>query len=359
MGRLVPGHRRRRHQPPPAPPLSADLRGALRVSGAFSVFMTSGATGGARSHENPGNRRNHEPEERGRAPTGSGRGPSAVEVMGVEPTTSSMRPRRSSQLSYTPAGADSIAVPPTPSHTTGAASGEGRSEPVAFLGPPATATVVGLRPPTLAHISMKRGDRPRPYPTHCRCGRSSGRGGPALPAAPRPEFTARVVVATTARTATARSPGRSETRRTIIGRTSARTVTGRGRGDRAPRSRSRAGRPPRRSGTPRSGHTSLWHHHLAGTVSAAGLAGSSIRPVDHLGAPPRPDRSRSADAAEAARSRATDARASGWNQPGTAEGHVARRSRRSPSGSTPTGRGTRRSRRLAGRSGTGGCPRAG
>ncbi len=33
----------------------------------------------------------------------------AVEVMGVEPTTSSMRPRRSSQLSYTPAGARIIA----------------------------------------------------------------------------------------------------------------------------------------------------------------------------------------------------------------------------------------------------------
>ncbi len=31
---------------------------------------------------------------------------SLVEVMGVEPTTSSMRPKRSSQLSYTPKGSD-------------------------------------------------------------------------------------------------------------------------------------------------------------------------------------------------------------------------------------------------------------
>ena len=34
---------------------------------------------------------------------------SVVEVMGLEPTASSMRPKRSSQLSYTPAGTLSIA----------------------------------------------------------------------------------------------------------------------------------------------------------------------------------------------------------------------------------------------------------
>ena len=32
----------------------------------------------------------------------------AVEVMGFEPTASSMRPKRSSQLSYTPEGVDTI-----------------------------------------------------------------------------------------------------------------------------------------------------------------------------------------------------------------------------------------------------------
>jgi hypothetical protein len=31
-----------------------------------------------------------------------------VEVMGIEPTASSMRPKRSSQLSYTPEGTDTL-----------------------------------------------------------------------------------------------------------------------------------------------------------------------------------------------------------------------------------------------------------
>ena len=40
-----------------------------------------------------------------------------VEVMGLEPTASSMRPKRSSQLSYTPEGDDRVAR-----HSTGTAS---------------------------------------------------------------------------------------------------------------------------------------------------------------------------------------------------------------------------------------------
>ena len=36
---------------------------------------------------------------------------SLVEVMGLEPTASSMRPKRSSQLSYTPEGDDRVARP--------------------------------------------------------------------------------------------------------------------------------------------------------------------------------------------------------------------------------------------------------
>ena len=47
-----------------------------------------------------------------------------VEVMGFEPTASSMRPKRSSQLSYTPEGALRIAEPPTASvHTVVASLG--------------------------------------------------------------------------------------------------------------------------------------------------------------------------------------------------------------------------------------------
>ena len=55
-----------------------------------------------------------------------------VEVMGFEPTASSMRPKRSSQLSYTPAGRDRLARPPA--ELVQAVVSITRSERVATLG---------------------------------------------------------------------------------------------------------------------------------------------------------------------------------------------------------------------------------
>ncbi len=43
-----------------------------------------------------------------------------VEVMGVEPTTSSMRPKRSSQLSYTPEGTVTLLGAPDATRTDAA-----------------------------------------------------------------------------------------------------------------------------------------------------------------------------------------------------------------------------------------------